>query len=98
MNLNSDWGTEWIKCGCKSFRIDEEIRVFEGGLGGHLDDLLNPEKKNQFGLSDDADPDGDCYDFILNEAETTKQVDGFLLRKSGIVFTLIGDHLKVIIA
>ena len=51
--------------------------MFEESLGGHLADLLKPEKKSQFGLSDDADPDGDCYDFILNETETTKQVDGF---------------------
>ena len=77
MNINSNWWIEWTKCGCKKFTVDEENRVFKGSLGGHLADLIEPEKKCQFRLSNNIDPDGDCYVVILKEAGTTNQIDGF---------------------
>ena len=59
----------------RTLELMKKNGVTEESLLGRLANSIKPEQKSQFGLHDDADPNSYCYDFILNEEETTKQVD-----------------------
>ena len=65
---------------------------------GDLNQLLFIDLKIITWNEYDADPDGDCCDFIVNEDETAKQIDGFSSQNEWNRFKLRGERLQLMIA